>query len=82
VDGSSGLGDTGLLTAASVISTGYFHPEAGLFYRKWPGQATADPAHTEPVEWGLCMSLIRARRIASGGLAKIALGGAVLRSGA
>jgi hypothetical protein len=56
-----GSDDTGLLTAASVISTGYFHPEVGLFYRKWSGQATADPAHTERVEWGLRMSLIRAR---------------------
>jgi glycosyltransferase involved in cell wall biosynthesis len=56
-----GSDDTGLLTAASVVSTGYFHPEVGLLYRKWPGQATADPAHTEPVEWQLRMGLIRAR---------------------
>lgn len=56
-----GSDDTGLLTAASVISSGYFHHEVGLLYRKWPGQVTADLAHTEPTEWELRMSLIRER---------------------
>ena len=56
-----GSDDTGLLTAASVISSGYFHHEVGLLYRKWPGQATADLAYTEPTEWNLRMSLIRER---------------------
>jgi glycosyltransferase involved in cell wall biosynthesis len=56
-----GSDDTGLLTAASVVSLGYFHQEVGLLYRKWPGQATASVAHTEPAEWNLRMSLIRER---------------------
>jgi glycosyltransferase involved in cell wall biosynthesis len=60
-----GSDDTGLLIAASVVSAGYFHPEVGLLYRKWPGQVTASPSHTEPVEWALRMNLIdrRARAI-------------------
>jgi glycosyltransferase involved in cell wall biosynthesis len=61
-----GSDDTGLLVAASVISVGYFHAEVGLFYRKWPGQVTADASHRQPVEWNLRMSLIneRARSLA------------------
>ncbi len=34
--------DTGLLLALNAVSTGYFIPDAGLLYRKWPGQSTAD----------------------------------------
>jgi len=56
-----GSDDTGLLVAASVVSVGYFHSEVGLLYRKWPGQLTADSAHTEPIEWGLRMRLIEER---------------------
>lgn len=56
-----GSDDTGLLVAASVVSTGYFNPEVGLLYRKWPGQVTASSEHTEPVEWNLRMSLISER---------------------
>jgi hypothetical protein len=56
-----GSDDTGLLVAASVISVGYFHHEVGSLYRKWPGQVTAGPAHTEPVEWQLRMRLIEER---------------------
>jgi glycosyltransferase involved in cell wall biosynthesis len=56
-----GSDDTGLLVAASVVSVGYFHPEVGLLYRKWPGQVTADPSHTEPIEWSLRMHLINER---------------------
>jgi glycosyltransferase involved in cell wall biosynthesis len=56
-----GSDDTGLLVAASVVSTGYFLGEVGLLYRKWPGQVTAGAAHTEPVEWKLRMSLINER---------------------
>src|SRR5204863_3654644 len=48
-----GSDDTGLLVAASMVSTGYFHSEVGLLYRKWPGQVTAGKAHMEPVEWRL-----------------------------
>jgi len=43
--------DTGLLLALSAVSDGYFVPEPGMFYRKWPGQVTAQAAHTEPGEW-------------------------------
>lgn len=56
-----GSDDTGLLVAASVVSTGYFNPEVGLLYRKWPGQVTASPDHMEPVEWNLRMQLISER---------------------
>jgi glycosyltransferase involved in cell wall biosynthesis len=38
--------DTGLMMAASAVSNGYFIDEPGLYYRKWPGQVTADPVHT------------------------------------
>jgi glycosyltransferase involved in cell wall biosynthesis len=60
-----GSDDTGMLVAASMVSVGHFHRETGLFYRKWPGQASVDPAHTEPAEWWLRMRVIdeRARTI-------------------
>ncbi len=62
-----GSDDTGLLVAASAVSVGYFVREVGLFYRKWPGQVTASPEHTEPVEWNQRMTLIseRAEALAS-----------------
>src|SRR6185369_12893658 len=53
--------DTGLLIAASVVSRGYFIPEAGLLYRKWPGQATAQADHTDPEEWISRMRIIEQR---------------------
>jgi hypothetical protein len=53
--------DTGLLIAADAMSNGYFLSEPGLYYRKWPGQVTADPAHTEPREWAARNSVIDAR---------------------
>ena len=56
-----GSDDTGLLIAASVVSTGYFQPEVGLLYRKWDGQESAGAAHREPTEWKLRMSLIQER---------------------
>lgn len=56
-----GSEDTGMLIAASVTSTGYFHSEVGLLYRKWPGQITANDSHREAVEWHLRMNLIDAR---------------------
>lgn len=55
--------DTGLLIAASVVSLGYFHPEVGLLYRKWPGQVTASPEHVDPTERSLRMALIAARAL-------------------
>ncbi len=50
--------DTGLLIAASVVSDGYFSPEVGLLYRKWPGQVTGQPAHVDPIERDARMRLI------------------------
>jgi glycosyltransferase involved in cell wall biosynthesis len=42
--------DTGLLLAADAVAPGYHIDELGLFYRKWPGQATATQEHTNPTE--------------------------------
>ncbi len=56
-----GSEDTGLLIAASVLTTGWFTGEVGLLYRKWPGQASASPDHTEATEWQARMSLISER---------------------
>ncbi len=59
--------DTGLLIAANVVTTGYFNPEPGLLYRKWPGQATGQAAHIEPNEHAARMKIIetRARALAA-----------------
>jgi hypothetical protein len=54
-------GDTGLLMAASAVTTGYFIASAGLLYRKWPGQATSQATHTDQVEWPARMAIIEAR---------------------
>ncbi|MBN6052869.1 glycosyltransferase, partial [Nonomuraea sp. RK-328] len=59
--GVPGSDDTGLLVPASVVSHGYFHGEAGLLYRKWPGQETAASGHYAPMEWKLRMRLIEER---------------------
>ena len=59
--GVPGSDDTGLVIAASVVAAGYFHGEVGLYYRKWPGQVTAQAAHTEPDEWNARMKLIDER---------------------
>ena len=56
-----GSEDTGLLIAASVLTTGWFTGDVGLLYRKWPGQASASPDHTETIEWQARMSLISER---------------------
>ncbi len=58
--------DTGLLIAASVVRDGHFTHEVGLLYRKWPGQATGQPAHIDPIERDARMRLIddRARALA------------------
>lgn len=53
--------DTGLLLALNAVSNGWFIPTAGLRYRKWPGQATADPAHTNRAERSARMAVIEAR---------------------
>lgn len=53
--------DTGLLLAANAVTTGYFIAQPSLYYRKWPGQTTSQPAHTEPVEHAARTRLIEAR---------------------
>jgi hypothetical protein len=53
--------DTGLLLAADAVSNGYFLTEPGLWYRKWPGQVTAHPSHTEATEWAARNAVIDAR---------------------
>ncbi len=57
-------GDTGLLLALSAVSAGYFIGDPGLLYRKWPGQATAQPGYNEPAERAARMRIIEARAIA------------------
>ena len=54
-------GDAGLLLAADAVSNGYSIAETGLFYRKWPGQVTNQPPHTDAVEWPARMGIIEAR---------------------
>lgn len=56
-----GSDDTGLLVAASVVSTGHFEAQTGLLYRKWPGQVSASAEHHETAEWSLRMALIDRR---------------------
>jgi hypothetical protein len=56
-----GSEDTGLLVAASVVSTGWFTSEVGLLYRKWPGQASAAPEHSDLRERHARMALISDR---------------------
>lgn len=53
--------DTGLLLALNTISRGYFTREYGLLYRKWEGQATAQPTHTDTEERDARMSVVAAR---------------------
>jgi glycosyltransferase involved in cell wall biosynthesis len=53
--------DTGLLISASIVSGGWFIADAGLLYRKWPGQSTAHESHTEQDEYSARMSLIEER---------------------
>lgn len=59
--GVPGSDDTGMLIAASVLTTGFFHSEVGLLYRKHQGQETAGTGHYEPVEWNTRMNLISER---------------------
>lgn len=53
--------DTGLLLALNTVSPGHFTREYGLLYRKWPGQATAQPPHTATAERDARMTVIAAR---------------------
>jgi glycosyltransferase involved in cell wall biosynthesis len=56
--------DTGLLLAANAVRDGYHLTTPGLHYRKWPGQATAQPAHTERSERKARIDLIDQRATA------------------
>ncbi|WP_282685897.1 MULTISPECIES: glycosyltransferase [unclassified Streptomyces] len=53
--------DTGLLMALNATSRGWFSAEVGLLYRKWPGQATSQPSHTEATERDARMEVVQAR---------------------
>lgn len=53
--------DTGLLLAASAVSQGHFTAQAGLLYRKWPGQSTRQLPHTDPTEREARIRIIKAR---------------------
>ncbi|RLV01333.1 glycosyltransferase [Streptomyces griseocarneus] len=53
--------DTGLLLALDAVSRGHFTREVGLLYRKWPGQATGQAAHTDAAERDARMAVVEAR---------------------
>jgi len=53
--------DTGLLLAADAVAPGYHIDELGLYYRKWPGQATATEEHWNPAERRHRNAVIEAR---------------------
>ncbi|WP_329460223.1 glycosyltransferase family 2 protein [Streptomyces sp. NBC_01497] len=53
--------DTGLLLALNAVSSGWFTADVGLLYRKWPGQATSQAAHTDPAERDARMAVVEAR---------------------
>ncbi|MGW8570622.1 glycosyltransferase family 2 protein [Streptomyces niveus] len=53
--------DTGLLLALNSTSRGWFSSEVGLLYRKWPGQATGQAAHTDAGERDARMAVVEAR---------------------
>ncbi len=53
--------DTGLLLALDAVSRGWFTREPGLLYRKWEGQVTGSPAHTDTVERTARMAVAEAR---------------------
>lgn len=60
--------DTGLLLALNSTSRGWFSNEVGLLYRKWPGQATGQSAHTDAGERDARMAVVEARARALAGL--------------
>jgi glycosyltransferase involved in cell wall biosynthesis len=53
--------DTGLLLALNSVTRGWFSSEVGLLYRKWPGQATGQSAHTDAGERDARMAVVEAR---------------------
>lgn len=56
--------DTGLLLALNAVSPGWFTREYGLFYRKWPGQATAQNSHMDEGEWAARVAILAERVLA------------------
>ncbi|EPH46297.1 hypothetical protein STRAU_0547 [Streptomyces aurantiacus JA 4570] len=58
--------DTGLLLALNAVARGWFSAETGLLYRKWPGQATSLPSHTDTAERAARMAVVEARARALG----------------
>ncbi|MFI5777473.1 glycosyltransferase [Nocardia sp. NPDC051570] len=56
--------DTGLLLAANAVTDGYFSATVGLLYRKWPGQATAQAAHTDEDDLAARRAVIHRRAVA------------------
>ncbi|MCK7626874.1 glycosyltransferase family 2 protein [Streptomyces sp. RS10V-4] len=53
--------DTGLLMALDATSRGWFSAEVGLLYRKWPGQVTSQPSHSEAAERDARTAVVQAR---------------------
>ncbi|WP_079087058.1 glycosyltransferase family 2 protein [Streptomyces silvensis] len=53
--------DTGLLLALDAVARGWFTSAAGLLYRKWEGQVTGRPAHTDAVERDARTAVVEAR---------------------
>ncbi|MFJ1653787.1 glycosyltransferase family 2 protein [Streptomyces sp. NPDC088337] len=68
--------DTGLLLALNAVSRGWFHADAGLLYRKWPGQVTSQAAHIHPGEREARMAVVEARARALASLTGWRFGGA------
>ncbi|GAB2915464.1 glycosyltransferase family 2 protein [Streptomyces mayteni] len=56
--------DTGLLLALNAVSRGWFIREAGLLYRKWPGQSTGQAAHSDGEEREARASVAETRALA------------------
>lgn len=56
--------DTGLLLALDATVDGCFIPEAGLLYRKWPGQMTAQSDHIDTDEREARFRVIEQRALA------------------
>lgn len=61
--------DTGLLLALNAVSRGWFTAEAGLLYRKWPGQVTSQASHVDEGERIARMTVVEARARALASLA-------------
>ncbi|MFI7272644.1 glycosyltransferase family 2 protein [Streptomyces sp. NPDC049879] len=60
--------DTGLLLALNTVCAGWFIREAGLYYRKWPGQVTSQAAHRDTAERAARAAIAEARVNALEGL--------------